>query len=81
MTVNDIPNTSDLLTWLFADDTALAASADTIANLESKMAIQVAKVQAWLLANKLSVHYIKKSQFMLVNKSNLVDTEEEATWN
>ena len=33
------------------------------------MNLQINKVQAWLLANKLSVHYVKKSQFMLVNKN------------
>ena len=34
------------------------------------MNTQVEKVQAWLLANKLSVHYVDKSQYMLVNKNN-----------
>ena len=38
-----------------------------LALLQSKMNYQVQKVQAWLLANKLSVHYVKKSQYMLVN--------------
>ena len=65
--INDIPNASDLSTWLFADDTALVESADNLALLQSKMNDQVQKVQAWLLANKLSVHYVKKSQYMLVN--------------
>ena len=31
------------------------------------MNTEVEKMQKWLLANKLSVHYIKKSQYMLVN--------------
>ena len=30
---------------------------------------EVGKIQVWLLANKLSVHYIGKSQYMLVNYS------------
>ena len=68
--INDIPNASELLTWLFADDTALMASAQSLSLLQTVMNREVAKVQTWLLANKLSVHYVKKSQFMLINKNN-----------
>ena len=32
------------------------------------MNTEISKVQTWLLANKLSVHYVDKSQYMLVNK-------------
>ena len=54
----DIHYASELLTWLFADDTSLVASADSIISLKSKMNSQISKVQDWLLANKLSVHYV-----------------------
>ena len=57
-------------TWLFADDTALVSSANSLSLLQTKMNTEVEKVQAWLLANKLSVHYVDKSQYMLVNKNN-----------
>ena len=67
--INDIPHASDLGTWLFADDTALVASAPNISLLESKMNCQIEKVQDWLLANKLSVHYDDKSKYMLFNKN------------
>ena len=30
---------------------------------------EVRKIQDWLLANKLSVHYVKKSQYMLINSN------------
>ena len=65
--INDIPNASELGTWLFADDTALVDSAESLSLLEFRMNTQVEKVQAWILANKLSVHYVKKSQYMLIN--------------
>ena len=58
--INDIPYASDLDTWLFADDTALVASASSIPLLETKMNLQINKVHDWLLSNKLSVHYVKK---------------------
>ena len=64
--INDIPYASDLGTWLFADDTALVLSALNIALLQEKMNIEVDKIQDWLLANKLSVHYVDKSQYMLI---------------
>ena len=67
--INDIPYASDLLTWLFADDTALVASASSLPLLRAKINSEVEKVQVWLLANKLSVHYVKKSQYMLINKN------------
>ena len=58
--INDIPRASDLGTWLFADDTALATFANSIQLLQSKMNNEVDKIQDWLLSNRLSVHYVKK---------------------
>ena len=67
--INDIPHASDLGTWLFADDTALVLSAINLSLLQDKMNSEVDKIQEWLLANKLSVHYVDKSQYMLVNSN------------
>ena len=67
--INDIPHASDLGTWLFADDTALVTSASSLPLLQNKMNHEVEKIQDWLLANKLSVHYVDKSQYMLVNSN------------
>ena len=75
--INDIPCASELLTWLFADDTALVTSASSLEQLQTKMNIQIDKVHDWLLANKLSVHYIKKSQYMLINKNNNTRINDE----
>ena len=33
------------------------------------MNIEVEKLQNWLLANKLSVHYVDKSKYMLINSN------------
>ena len=74
--INDIANASDLGTWLFADDTALMSSASNLSLLETQMNHQIEKVQDWLLANKLSVHYVDKSKYMLVNKNNLTRIED-----
>ena len=37
---------------------------------------QVDKIQTWLLANKLSVHYVDKSQYMLINANNTVRVDD-----
>ena len=63
--INDIPLASELLTWLFADDTVLVESASSLSQLQLKMNQQVQKVQTWLLANKLSVHYVEKASTCL----------------
>ena len=61
---------SCLSSWLFADDTALALSADNFQELEKKFNNEVSKVHDWLLANRLSVHYSDKTKFMLVKGQN-----------
>ena len=72
--INDLPNVSDLLMlWLFADDTALALSSTNIHDLELKFNQEVNKVHEWLLANRLSVHYLDKTQFMLIQGPNRKD--------
>ena len=67
--INDIPHASDLGTWLFADDTSLVLSASSLSELQTLMNHQVDLVHDWLLANRLSVHYVDKSQYMLINKN------------
>ena len=67
--INDIPHASELGTWLFADDTALVLAASNLVLLQEKMNIEVDKIQDWLLANTLSVHYVDKSQYMLINSN------------
>ena len=63
--INDLPKSGNLNSWLFADDTALADSAPSFNELQTRMNLEVCKVQNWLLCNKLSVHYAKKTQFIL----------------
>ena len=69
--INDLPGASDLNSWLFADDTALALSSDNFHDLETRFNYEVNKVHDWLLANRLSVHYTDKTKFMLIHRSNL----------
>ena len=70
--INDLPNCCDMSPWLFADDTALGTSSDSFADLQMKMNREIDKVQNWLVANKLSVHYVKKTQYILFIPPNKV---------
>ena len=63
--INDLPKCSDLASWLFADDTSLAKSSMSFSVLQEEMNREINKVQNWLLANKLSVHYRSKTQYIL----------------
>ena len=74
--INDLPLVSNLATWLFADDTVLVHSDSNLEFLKTKMNQEVDKIQTWLLANKLSVHYVGKSQYMLVNSRNNLQLPE-----
>ena len=64
--INDLPASCNMWSWLFADDTALALSSRNYHDLEIKFNLEVAKVQNWLLANGLSVHYTDKTKYMLI---------------
>ena len=74
--INDLPNVSELSSWLFADDTAVALSSKSIHDLETKFNHEVNKLHEWLLANRLSVHYKDKTQFMLIYGPNLSIQDE-----
>ena len=76
--INDLPNVSDLTSWLFADDTALALSASNTDELEIRFNQEVNKVHDWLLANRLSVHYSDKTQYMLILGPNQKDKRASA---
>ena len=69
--INDLPNVTELFSWLFADDTALAMSSHNFQDLQIKLNYEVDKVHSWLLANRLSVHYADKTQFMLIHAPNV----------
>ena len=63
--INDLPMSSEMNAWLFADDSAMGLSSSSFNELESRFNHEVNKAQDWLLANKLSVHYAKKTKYIL----------------
>ena len=78
LVINDLPNASKLSSWLFADDTALAMSSKNLHDLETKFNYEVNRVHDWLLANRLTVHYKDKTQFMLIYGPHLSQQDENS---
>ena len=75
--INDIIHASELAAWLFADDTVLVHSASNLDTLQAEMNTEVEKIQQWLLANKLSVHYVDKSKYMIINSNKHIRIQED----
>ena len=64
--INELPECSNHTTpRLFADDTNLLVAGDSIQEIESNMNSDLAHVNQWLLANKLSLNVVK-SEFILI---------------
>ena len=67
--INDLPGASSLVTKLFADDTCLLFSADSISDLQIIANLEMYKIENWMASNKLTLNH-KKSKFMIINKNN-----------
>ena len=81
MYVNDLPLVSNFKTILFADDTVLSLSANSMHKLTTKINQELESVDNWLKYNKLSLNY-SKTQYMLFTKQNEnIDTNFKAQIN
>ena len=72
--INDLPNATDFLTLLFADDTTFQYSGNNIATLFEKCNSELKKAATWFKANKLTLN-VNKTKFMLfegkIQKTNI----------
>ena len=62
--INDLPNATEFLTLLFADDTTFQFSGDNLDLLFEKSNFELEKASIWFKANKLTLN-VKKTKFML----------------
>ena len=67
--INDLPNASDFLTLLFADDTTFQVSGVDLDQLFIYANSELEKTTIWFQANKLTLN-VKKTKFMLFSDSN-----------
>ena len=66
--INDLPNASDLITYLFADDTALSDEDEDLNTLITRVNTQFQKVCEFFRKNMLSLHP-EKTKFLLISSS------------
>jgi hypothetical protein len=62
--INDLPNASNLLTYLFADDTQGLASDKDLGVLVNRVNDELKKWAAWFRANKMVVN-TKKTKYII----------------
>ena len=67
--INDLPNATDFLTLLFADDTTFQVSDVDLDQLFTFANAELEKSTIWFKANKLTLN-VKKTKFMLFTDSN-----------
>ena len=66
---NDLEYSSDMLTFLYADDSMLINSAPTIEQLEQDLNRELDKVSTWFNANQLTLNEKKTQYIIFVPKS------------
>ena len=67
--INDLPNASSFKNFLFADDTSLHMSDESLKNLELRANAELSLVEHWFQANKMALNS-KKTKFILFNIPN-----------
>ena len=67
--INDLPNASDFLTLLFADDTTFQVSGQDLDQLFDHANFELEKATVWFRANKLTLN-VKKTKFMMFTDKN-----------
>ena len=73
--INDLPNATDFLTLLFADDTTFQLSGFDVNILFAMANSELKKASQWFIANELTLN-VKKTKFMLFSE-NKVDLDQE----
>ena len=67
--INDLPNATEFLTLLFADDTTFQVSGVDLSQLFNFANLELEKSSIWFKSNKLTLN-VKKTKFMLFSDTN-----------
>jgi hypothetical protein len=68
--IHDLPNCLETTNArLFADDTTLSATGSTVDEVETKLNHDLANVDQWLIANKLTLNE-GKTEFLIIGSRN-----------
>jgi hypothetical protein len=70
--INDLPHClNKTKPRLFADDTHLTASANSMTDLDTAVNSDLENLRKWLIANKLSLN-VAKTEFMLIGSKPMI---------
>ena len=72
--INDLPNATELFTYLFADDSTFLISGKNLNEVITKLNSELKKINSWFRSNKLSLN-TEKTKFMIFNKK-----EDSIVW-
>ena len=79
--INDLPQClNKTKPRLFADDTNLTASGDSITDLETAVNSDLENLRKWLIANKLSLN-VAKTEFMLIGSKTMIKKNSDSRLN
>jgi hypothetical protein len=79
--INDLPQClNKTKPRLFADDTNLTASGDSITDLEAAANSDLENLRKWLIANKLSLN-VAKTEFMLIGSKAMIKKDSDSRLN
>ena len=67
--INDLPNATEFLTLLFADDTTFQVSGPDLEQMFDLANSELKKAAVWFKANKLTLN-VKKTKFMIFSDTN-----------
>ena len=73
--INDLPNSSNLLTFLFADDTQGLASGKNLPQLIDDVNTEILKWARWFRANKMKVNTSKTKYIIFHTKGKPINTQ------
>jgi hypothetical protein len=71
--INDLPNCTDIMTLLFADDTAGLLSGSELQPLIQKANLELQKMAAWFRANKMAVNVSKTKYIIFKPRGKRID--------
>ena len=76
--VNDLPNClGNASASMFADDTNITATGQTVQELQTNLNNNLEKVHHWLLANKLTLSYNKTEYMIIGSRQKILNIQEE----
>jgi len=75
--INDLPNSSDLITYLFADDTQGLLCGKDLPELIDRVNSELRKWAQWFLANKMSVNTSKTKYIIFHSKGKKTQTNNK----